>query len=100
MHINGRRSSREVWTLEILVWTCLTVLIFVRSNGSTAAEMPVKFEKEPSILTSNLGATGRRDTRQVSNIRRTLVGNSIVAHSDVAGASLVGTALTTSSSST
>ena len=38
--------------------------------------------------------------RQVSNIRRTLVGNSIVDHSDVVGASPVGAAPTTSSFST
>ena len=38
--------------------------------------------------------------RQLSNIRRTLVGNQIVDHSDVVGASPVGTALTTSSFST
>ena len=38
--------------------------------------------------------------RQVSNIRRTLVGNYIVDHSDVVGASPVGAAPTTSSFST
>ena len=38
--------------------------------------------------------------RQVSNIRRTLVGNKIVDHSDVVGASSVGAAPTTSSFST
>ena len=38
--------------------------------------------------------------RQVSNIRRTLVGNEIVDHSDVVGASPVGAAPTTSSFST
>ena len=37
---------------------------------------------------------------QVSNIRRTLVGNKIVDHSDVVGASPVGAAPTTSSFST
>ena len=35
--------------------------------------------------------------RKVSNIRRTLVGNNIVDHSDVVGASPVGAAPTTSS---
>ena len=40
------------------------------------------------------------DYRQVSNIRRTLVGNQIVDHSDVVGASPVGAAPTTSSFST
>ena len=38
-----------------------------------------------------------RSYRQVSNIRRTLVGNQIVDHSDVVGASPVGAASTTSS---
>ena len=38
--------------------------------------------------------------RQTSNIRRTLVGNKIVDHSDLVGASPVGTAPTTSSFST
>ena len=38
--------------------------------------------------------------RQVSNIRRTLAGNTIVDHSDVVGASPVGAAPTTSSFST
>ena len=38
--------------------------------------------------------------RQVSNIRRTLVGNKIVDNSDVGGASPVGAAPTTSSIST
>ena len=38
--------------------------------------------------------------RKTSNIRRTLVGNKIVNHSDVVGASSVGAALTTSSFST
>ena len=41
-----------------------------------------------------------RTYRQVSNIRRTLVGNLIVDHSDVVGASPVGAAPTTSSFST
>ena len=38
--------------------------------------------------------------RQVSNIRRTLIGNEIVDNSDVVGASPVGAAQTTSSLST
>ena len=40
------------------------------------------------------------NNRQVSNTRRTLVGNQIVDHSDVVGASPVGAAPTTSSFST
>ena len=42
----------------------------------------------------------RINYRQVSNIRRTLVGNQIVDHSDAVGASPVGAAPTTSSFST
>ena len=38
--------------------------------------------------------------RKISNIRRTLVGNKIVDHSDVVGASPVGATPTTSSFST
>ena len=41
-----------------------------------------------------------KEYRQVSNIRRTLVGNKIVDNSDVVGASPVGAAPTTSSLST
>ena len=41
-----------------------------------------------------------RDYRETSNIRRTLVGNKIVDHSDIVGASPVGAAPTTSSIST
>ena len=41
-----------------------------------------------------------KEYRQVSNIRRTLVGNKIVDRSDVVGASPVGAAPTTSSFST
>ena len=39
-------------------------------------------------------------TNKISNIRRTLLGNKIVDHSDVVGASPVGAAPTTSSFST
>ena len=42
----------------------------------------------------------KKTYRQVSNIKRTLVGNNIVDHSDVVGASPVGAAPTTSSFST
>ena len=44
--------------------------------------------------------TAYPEYRQTSNIRRTLVGNSIVDHSDVVGAAPVGAAPTTSSFST
>ena len=47
-----------------------------------------------------LSGSVNHDYRQVSNIRRTLVGNKIVDHSDVVGAPPVGAAPTTSSFST
>ena len=46
------------------------------------------------------GKLAVNEYRQVSNIRRTLVGNKIVDHSDVVGASPVGAAPATSSFST
>ena len=51
----------------------------------------------PRVQTANINFA---TYRQVSNIRRTLVGNNIVDHSDVVGASPVGAAPTTSSFST
>ena len=51
------------------------------------------------LMYSHFGIVGI-DYRQVSNIRRALVGNKIVDHSDVIGASPVGAAPTTSSFST
>ena len=55
------------------------------------------WQREPLIIP--LHSIGFAD-RQVSNRRRTLVGNLIVDHSDVVGASPVGAAPTTSSLST
>ena len=55
-------------------------------NGYLFYEFPVVFPCE--------------SYRQVSNIRPTLEGNKIVDHSDIVGASPVGTAPTTSSFST
>ena len=52
----------------------------------------------PEPVLTNYGLLAKY--RKVSNIRRTLVGNKIVDHSDVVGASPVGAAPTTSSFST
>ena len=51
-------------------------------------------------LYDNDNASHQSHYRQVSNIWRTLVGNYIVDHSDVVGASPVGAAPTTASFST
>ena len=61
--------------------------------------------KSTSICIVDLGVVNGSITtkfadRQISNIRRTLVGNRIVDHSYVVGASPVGAAPTTSSFST
>ena len=65
---------------------------FIQDN---AFEMPTA-----KYLPFHPGLSVLRSYRQVSNIRRTLVGNKIVDHSDVVGASPVGAAPTTSSFST
>ena len=52
------------------------------------------------VIMEATGNTGYRDYRQTSNISRALVGNKLVYHSDVDGASPVGAAPTTSSFST
>ena len=62
---------------------------------------PERFTQCPKRVTISI--TPRSDDsyyRKISNIRRTLVGNNIVDHSDVVGASPVGAAPTTSSFST
>ena len=51
-------------------------------------------------MSSNTRRKQGIEYRKTSNIRRTLVGNKIVDHSDVVGASPVGAAPTTSSFST
>ena len=59
-------------------------------------DRPVKL----SVVSVGIWAWHNYMYRQVSNIKRTLVGNKIVDHSDVVGASPVGAAPTTSSFST
>ena len=73
-------------------------------NSDSALIVPDHFNKKSLLLTwSQLWSKINIEDkmyRQVSNIRRTLVGNKIVDHSDVVGASPVGAAPTTSSFST
>ena len=58
-------------------------------------------ELMPVVILELQSKLGKFETnRQVSNIRRTLVGNKIVDNSDVVGASPVGNAPTTYSLST
>ena len=69
------------------------LVVFLRFLPSAArlAVLGKNVKKQQEVSDSN------QDYRQVSNIRRTLVGNNIVDHSDVVGASPVGAAPTTSS---
>ena len=52
------------------------------------------------MVVNTAGRVSMDSYRQISNISRTLIGNKIVDHSDVVGASPVGAAPTTSSFST
>ena len=77
------------------------------SNGSDADLLPDGTEPLPetelttySVYSSQYKFCRKRIYRKVSNIRRTLVSNEIVDHSDVVGASPVGAAPGTSSFST
>ena len=71
--------------LAILSWPQIV-------NPSSAGHWYVQSEVGHHCACSILGAY-----RQISNTRRTLVGNKFVDHSDVVGALPVGTAPTTSS---
>ena len=67
---------------------------------SLAYLSPTTTHWEISTPGINQGQSKHYNYRKVSNIRRILVSNKIVDHSDVVGASPVGTAPTTSSFST
>ena len=72
-------------------------------NISTHKEIRIPFTNQSFnyfMLVIHIHLNKWDNYRQVSNIRRTLVGNYIVGHSDVVGESPVGAAPTTSSFST
>ena len=73
--------------------------ICVRLN-KTASTVPIPTMKWPRHMLPNWINSKYNENRQVSNIRRTLVGNKIVDNSDVVGVSPVGAAPTTSELST
>ena len=91
----GRQETFCVWDEKwlhnwiahwIIEWTINSPICSFRSSNYTK----LKVATEVWII----------KYRKISNIRRTLVGNTIVDHSDVVGASPVGAAPTTSSFST
>ena len=77
------------------MWTQTDVRTTNRQMGGQADE-----QTQARTLINHDDNGNQRETTQVSNIIRTLVGNKIVDHSDVVGASPVGAAPTTSSLST
>ena len=90
---------------------CVYLLIVRLVSTRKLTTLEHRFHYAPTILTplmfcqreqqqSRFYISLCRSYRQVPNIRRTLVGNQIVDHSDVVGASPVGAAPTTSSFST
>ena len=99
-------------------WLCCNDGLMQERRNSIANALELRLSCiNPSIRCSTVGAfftslssvfptrwswwkTVNKTYRKVSNIRRTLVGNKIVDHSDVVGTSPVGVAPTTSSFST
>ena len=56
--LSGRTSCRKIsWSLEIRIQTFLIALKFDRQLSSSAGEMPVKFQSDTIIITSNLHGT-------------------------------------------
>ena len=78
--------------IQLMAWCCQVRSHYLnqlwQTHGVTRPELG-----NGSLTVTNI-------YRQTSNIRRTLVGNEILDHSDVVGASPVGAAPTTSSFST
>ena len=74
---------------------------YVHFNSDLATGVAVWLNDVRLISHSQIAEVWIEDVyRQVSNIKHTLIGNKIVDHSDVFGASSVGAAPTTSSFST
>ena len=100
---HGYELLIRVWSVGRMTQGCGNKL-----GQSNIIWMVNKVRKETGTAKYYLGCKWKRNKtvtqkskyRQVSNIRRTLVGNKIVDHSDVVGASPVGAAPTTSSFST
>ena len=85
--ITKKYEYRHIIIVGIYQCTACAIIISVNDNK-------VRMEYLGHILSYQIYY------RKISNIRRTLVGNKIVDHSDVVGASPVGAAPTTSSFST
>ena len=90
------RNPQIYWN-DLTCRSCTKVIVPVMTASITCAirtqQCTVRYAQHSFGVNSNY-------YHQVSNISRTLVGNTIVDHSDVVGASPVGAAPTTSSFST
>ena len=75
-------------------------LIHISKRDSEIFLQFLKFNNKIAEIFWQVVADSVKDYRQVSNISRTLVGNKIVDHSNVVGATPIGAAPTTSSLST
>ena len=89
----------QCWPTSVIPYDIAGLGRGVQDLTSNFAKVYVKFSTTWEIL-KNYCLPYDLNYRQVSNIRRTLVGNKIVDHSGVVGASPVGAAPTTSSFST
>ena len=95
--IHGFISKRAA---ETILKSCKNANTFLLRFRESSAEKSQKGDRQGDLGICLLIVDNKGEYRQVSNIRRTLVGNKIVDHSDVVGASPVGAAPTTSSFST
>ena len=87
--------------MHVLPWrtiSALTQVLFWCLFPSLLHNSGNKHQNNPLVSIETVRHSSKY--RKISNIRRTLVGNKIVDHSDVVGASPVGAAPTTSSFST
>ena len=97
-------SSSDMQTFHALLALCvgnpLVISGFPSQRASNKKNFDVFFVVNSGVVSDLRCCHTHAMYRQVSNISRTLVGNKIVDHSDVVGASPVGAAPTTSSFST
>ena len=89
--IGAKSALWQICCFRLCLYFIWGLINFIQVDGSPLCIFHV-------IVSDEIGQ--KSEYRQVSSIRRTLVGNQIVDHSDVVGASPVGAAPTTSSFST
>ena len=83
-----------------LLYDSFCIYLWLKSMCWLIVDVSLEYFKDTSTDTDACQSLQSNAYGQISNIRRTLLGNKIVDHSDVVGASPVGAAPTTSSFST